>query len=172
MRPLCLVISREINVSDLANEGYRFTEDKLLMDVDIIYGFLTEESTWARGISKEMVMKSMQNSLCFAILYHDALVAFARVITDKATFANLVDVFVLKDHRGKGLGAWLTKEILAHPELQGLRRFTLATSTANGLYEKFGFEPVEGSSLFMQIYEPDIYLLTKEGPQKTIAKAK
>ncbi|NNM59779.1 MAG: GNAT family N-acetyltransferase [Legionellales bacterium] len=127
------------------------------MDLDIIHQFLSTESTWAIGISKETVQKSIQNSVCFAILYEEKLVAFARVITDKATFANLVDVFVVPVHRGKGLGRWLTQEILIYPEFQGLRRFTLATTTANGLYAKFGFEPVEGSKMFMQIYKPTIY---------------
>lgn len=137
--------------------GYVFTENKILMDIDIIHSFLANESTWAREIPKDVVQKSIENSMCFAILYHEKLVAFARVITDKATFANLVDVFVLLEHRGKGLSKWLTNEIISHPELQGLRRFTLATATANGLYEKFGFTPPVNPSTLMEIYKPGIY---------------
>ena len=138
-------------------EEYLYTENKTLMDIDIIHNFLSKESTWARNIPRNTVEISIQNSMCFAILHERKLVAFARVITDKATFANLVDVFVLKEYRGKGLAAWLTDKILKHEQLSKLRRFTLATTTANGLYLKFGFEQVEGSNVFMQINRPNIY---------------
>lgn len=138
-------------------QGYQFTDNKELMNIDIIHQFLSNESTWALGIPKSIVQKSIENSVCFAILYQDQLIAFARVITDKATFAHLVDVFVLARHRGKGLGRWLMEEILKSPDLKQLRRFTLTTSTANGLYKKLGFEAVEGSKKFMQILNSDIY---------------
>lgn len=138
-------------------QGYRFTDNKRFMNIDIIHQFLSTESTWALGISKSIVQKSIENSVCFAIIYQDQLVSFARVITDKATFAHLVDVFVVSEHRGIGLGRWFMEEILKYPDLQGLRRFTLTTSTANGLYQKLGFEPVEGSKKFMQILNSTIY---------------
>lgn len=146
-----------MSLEDLIDLGYCFTEDKALMDIDIIHQFLSKESSWAQEIPRRVVQKSVENSMCFAILHNNKLVAFARVVTDKATFANLVDVFVLPDHRGKGLARWLTQEILAHAELQGLRRFTLTTSTASGLYEKFGFKPLTTPKVFMEIYVPDIY---------------
>ncbi len=141
----------------LIDQGYCFIQDKTQMDVAIIHNFLSTQSTWAINIPLNIVEKSIQNSMCFAILHRDELVAFARVITDMATFANLVDVFVLNKYRGIGLSAWLTEEILKHPELQKIRRFTLTTSTANKLYAKFGFQPVEGSKIFMQLYQPDVY---------------
>lgn len=99
---------------------------------------------------------------CALQFYKEKLVAFARVVTDKATFANLVDVFVLSDHRGKGLSQWLMHEILHHADLQGLRRFTLATATAHGLYEKFGFTALNKPDFFMEKYYPNIYILDNE----------
>lgn len=146
--------------SNLIKEGYSFTQDKRKMNIDIIHKFLSQDSTWALGISREIVEKSMGNSLCFAILFYGSLVAFARVITDKSTFANLVDVFVLPGHRGKGLSLWLNQEILLHPDLQRLRRFILVTSTAKPLYAKFGFKGLLKPETFMEKYVPDVYSFT------------
>ncbi|MFZ2315196.1 MAG: GNAT family N-acetyltransferase [Gammaproteobacteria bacterium] len=146
-----------MKVKDLIAEGYSFTQEKSCMDINIIHNFLSKYSTWAVDISKDMVKKSMENSMCFAILHNGSLVGFSRVITDKVTFANLVDVFVLPAHRGKGLSLWITKEVISHPDLTGLRRFTLATTTAKWLYEKFGFKSLSNPETFMEIYVPNIY---------------
>lgn len=146
-----------MKIKDLMAEGYSFTQDKSCMDINIIHDFLSKYSTWAIDVPKDTVQKSMENSMCFAILYKGTLVSFAKVITDKATFANLVDVFVLPAHRGKGLSSWLTQEIISHPDLTGLRRFTLATTTAKWLYEKFGFKSLSKPETFMEIYVPNIY---------------
>lgn len=146
-----------MKIRNLIMDGYSITQDKSYMNIDIIYNYLSKFSTWAIDIPKDTVKKSIENSMCFAILHNDSLVAFARVITDKATFANLVDVFVLPEHRGKGLSGWLTQEIISNPDLTGLRRFTLATTTAKGLYEKFGFKSLSKPESFMEIYIPNIY---------------
>jgi GNAT superfamily N-acetyltransferase len=110
-------------------------------DIELIHRFLSEESVWAVGIPFETVRTSIQNSLNFGGFLAGSQVAFARVVSDYATFAYLVDVFVLKEHRGKGYSAELMAAIMGHPQLQGLRRFMLVTSTAHGLYAKFGFTP-------------------------------
>ncbi len=100
----------------------------------------------------------MRHSFCFAVLDDEnQLVAFARLITDRTTFAYLADVFVVEAHRGKGISKWLISEIVAHPELQGLRRMMLATRDAHGLYEQFGFTPIAPVENFMQIWKPNVY---------------
>lgn len=131
--------------------------DKSRLDIDAIHAFLSRESTWALGISRAVVEKSIANSLCFGGYEDGRLVAFARVISDFATFANLVDVFVLASHRGRGHGKAMVAAVMAHPDLQGLRRFTLATSDAHGLYAGFGFTPLAKPATAMERYDPDIY---------------
>jgi GNAT superfamily N-acetyltransferase len=126
-------------------------------DLETIHRFLSRESTWARGIPLELVRDSMRHSLNFGGFLGDRQVAYARVISDFATFAYLVDVFVLAEHRGKGYSAALMREVMAHPRLQGLRRFMLATSTAAGLYEKFGFTATAKPESFMERWVPDVY---------------
>ena len=128
------------------------------MDLVMIHRFLSEESQWAKGIPISIVEKSLKNSLCFGGFIDNYQIAFARVISDFSTFANLVDVFVLPKHRGKGYGKKLIKSVIAHPELQGLRRFTLATADAHELYRQYGFTSLSKPKIFMQRYTPDIYL--------------
>ncbi len=115
------------------------TTDRSKIDSLQIHDFLTNHAYWCRNISLETVRRSMQNSLCFAMLRGKKVVAFARVITDRATFAYLADVFVISAERGKGLSKHLMTAILDHPDLQGLRNWTLFTRDAHGLYEQFGF---------------------------------
>jgi GNAT superfamily N-acetyltransferase len=135
----------------------RITTDPAELDVDVIHRFLSEQSYWARGIPRAVVEKSLEHSLCFGGFLDGEQVAFARVISDYATFANLVDVFVLPEHRGKGYSKALMQAVLAHPDLQGLRRFTLATSDAHALYTQFGFKPLMKPDTFMERYVPDVY---------------
>lgn len=126
-------------------------------DVDLIHRFLSEESAWAQGIPVETVRASIEHSLNFGGFLGSSQVAFARVVSDYATFAYLVDVFVLQEHRGNGYSAALMSAILSHPKLQGLRRFMLATSSAHRLYKKFGFTaPVKPQSL-MEKFVPNAY---------------
>lgn len=138
-------------------QGFRITNSLDEMDLNAIYLFISN-SYWAQGIPKELFEKALRNSLCFAVF--DATnqqVGFARVITDRATFAYLADVFVVEKHRGKGISKWLISEILSYGELQGLRRMMLATRDAHGLYEQFGFSPIEPVENFMQIWKPKVY---------------
>jgi GNAT superfamily N-acetyltransferase len=136
--------------------AYRISTDVNAMDVDAIHAYLSR-SYWAQGIPRDVVAKAIAGSLCFGIFENEQQVGFARVTTDRATFAYLCDVYVLEDHRGRGLATWLMEVVVAHPDLQGLRRFLLATRDAHGLYEKFGFVPLARPEIFMEINRPGIY---------------
>lgn len=132
--------------------------DRARLDVAMIHRFLSEESTWALGIPRELVQRAIDHSLCFGVYDTDgAQVAFARVITDQATFAYLLDVFVLPAHRGQGHSTRLMDAVMAHPGLQGLRRFMLATMTAPSLYARYGFAPPALPQALMERNFPDIY---------------
>nr|WP_315218473.1 GNAT family N-acetyltransferase [uncultured Duganella sp.] len=142
-------------------ENFRVSTSRQELDISLIHRFLAEDSTWARGIPRTTVERALEHSLCFGGYIDDAQVAFGRVISDYATFANLVDVFVLPEFRGRGYGKSLLKVVMSHPQLQGLRRFTLATADAHGLYGEFGFtSPLRPQSLmeryFPRIYEADV----------------
>lgn len=144
---------------EAVKDNYLISTDKNKLDIDIVYNYLSNESYWAAGITKATVKKSVDNSLCFGLYDTNKQVGFARLVTDKATFAYLADVFVLAEHRGKGLSKWLMQTIHAHPELQSLRRWMLGTKDAHGLYEQFGwtrFTP-EVSERFMQKHDLDVY---------------
>jgi GNAT superfamily N-acetyltransferase len=133
------------------------TTDRARLDLDVIYGFLTT-SYWARGIPRETVARSMEHSLCFGAFDGDRQVAFARVISDRATFAYVCDVFALESHRGRGVGKSLMAAIMSHPELQGLRRWMLSTRDAHGLYRQFGFGAPAHPERLMEVLERDPYL--------------
>ncbi|MFI5209546.1 MAG: GNAT family N-acetyltransferase [Gemmatimonadales bacterium] len=134
--------------------------DPLRIDLDVVHGYLST-SYWAAEIPRELVARSIANSVAFGI-YHGAVqVGFSRVITDRATFAYLADVFVLEEFRGRGLARWMMEVIVAHPELQGLRRWMLATRDAHGLYRQHGFEPVANPGALMQILRTDMYRSNK-----------
>jgi GNAT superfamily N-acetyltransferase len=135
---------------------YNISTDKNKMDVDFIHAFLTC-SYWAESISKEIISKSIEGSLCFGVFSDERQIGFARMITDGATVAYLADVFIDEAHRGKGLSKWLMEVILSHPDLQGLRRIMLGTKDAHGLYAQFGFTPLTDPERLMQIVDPDIY---------------
>ena len=128
------------------------------LDVTMIYRYLSEESSWAIGIGRDVVERSIDNSLCFGGYLDGEQVAFARVISDYATFANLVDVFVVPEYRARGYGKQLIGVVLAHPSLQHLRRFTLATTDSHSLYARFGFTPPLRPETLMERYFPNIYL--------------
>lgn len=130
--------------------------DPAKLDLALVHSFL-RDSYWARSIPREVVERALAGSIGFGLYETNRQVGFARVITDRATFAYLADVFVVESHRGRGLARVLLASILAHPDLQGLRRFLLATKDAHGLYEKFGFRPVERPERYMEIYRPGVY---------------
>ncbi len=136
---------------------YELSTDADRLDVDVIHAFLAEDSYWARGVPRPVVERAIRNSLCFGLYHHTEQVGFARVVTDRATFALLSDVFVLEAHRGKGLSKWLMRSVVEHEDLQGLRRLLLLTSDAHGLYRQFGFKELGDPSRFMEVVRPDIY---------------
>src|SRR5687768_1426895 len=137
-------------------DDFTITTDKSKMDIDIIHGYLSR-SYWAQGVPRATVQKCIEGSLSFAVLHGGRQVGFARVITDKATFGYLSDVFILEDYRGKGLSKWLMEIILGHPELQNFRRFLLSTRDAHGLYRQFGFKDLVSPENWMQVYNPEVY---------------
>jgi GNAT superfamily N-acetyltransferase len=137
-------------------DGYRISKSSKDVDLDVVHGFLSN-SYWAAGIPREVVARSIANSLCFSLLSGNRQVGFARVVTDQATFAYLADVFIIAEESGKGLGKWLIDEIVRDSRLQGLRRFMLATRDAHELYRKFGFSEMENPDRWMVIHDPDVY---------------
>lgn len=131
---------------------YKVSTDKNKLDLKTIHDFLSNRSYWAKDRSYETVRRSVENSLCFGIYDEaDKLVGFARVLTDYAVFAYLMDVFILEDHRQKGLGKMLMDAIMSHPDLQGLRRIMLATKDAHGLYAQYGFQAISNAQNFMEL---------------------
>jgi len=142
----------------MRHADFHVSTDLARLDVPMIYRFLSEESTWAIGIGRDIVERAIDNSLCFGGYVDGRQVAFARVVTDYATCANLVDVFVLPEYRGRGYSKQLMDAVVAHPSLQGLRRFTLATADAHGLYARYGFTAPSRPELLMEKYFPKIYL--------------
>jgi GNAT superfamily N-acetyltransferase len=137
--------------------GYEISTDAARLDHEMIFRFLSEDSYWAAGISRSVVENSIANSLCFGVYHGAAQVGLARVVTDKATFALVADVFVLDAHRGKGLSKWLMREVMQHPDLSGLRRLLLLTSDAHSLYAQFGFTELGNAWRFMEALRPDAY---------------
>lgn len=130
-------------------EGYRISTEKAELDRAMIHEFL-RNSYWAKGIPRELVDRSIESSLCFGLYDGTKLVGFARVISDSATFGYLSDVFVLESHRGKGLATWFMETVMAHPDLQGIRRWMLATADAHGLYRKVGFTQLSKPERIME----------------------
>lgn len=135
---------------------FEISTDPSRIDLPLVYGYLTA-SYWAKGIPEQTVRRSIQHSLCFGVYRGSRQVGFARVISDYATFAYLADVFVLEDCRGRGLAVWLMQCIMDHPELQGLRRWSLVTRDAHGLYRKFGFRELAAPARWMERHDPGIY---------------
>lgn len=141
--------------------AFVISTDAERLDLDVVHGFLTR-SYWSAGVPRAVVARSMRHSLCFGLYEWERQVGFARVITDRATFAYLADVFVIESHRGRGLSKWLMEAILAHPDLQGLRRFSLVTKDAHGLYAGFGFAPLGAPERHMEMLRPDVYRAAME----------
>jgi GNAT superfamily N-acetyltransferase len=136
--------------------GYRISTQVKDMDLSVIHGYLSH-SYWAKNIPFNIVETAINNSLCFGVFTQSGIqVAFARMITDTATFAYLADVFVLEEHRGKEISKWLMQEIIEHPKLQGIRRMALATSDAHGLYQQLGFKTLNSPESFMELHQPDV----------------
>lgn len=133
---------------------YFVSTDRALLDLNLIHDYLSNKSYWATGRSEETIRRSIENSLSFGLYNGEEQVGFARVITDYATFAWVADVFIVDEARGQGLGKWLMEVILAHPELQGFRRWILATKDAHELYRRFGFEELKRPERWMERHDP------------------
>lgn len=140
------------------DSSFQVSTDRTRLDIPMIYRFLSENSTWAVGISLTVVERSIENSLCFGGYLDGRQIAFARVITDYATTAHLADVFVIPEYRGRGYAKQLIRMVMEHPSLQRLRRFTLNTSDSHSLYARFGFAPSQRPDTLMERFYPNIYL--------------
>ncbi len=138
---------------------YEITTDSARFDLGVIHEFLAD-SYWARGIPRAVVERSIRHSLAFGAFHGLRQVGFARVITDFATVAYIGDVFVIPEHRGRGVAKLLMRAVLSHSDLQGLRRLLLATRDCHGLYSKFGFKPLAQPDHFMTVHSPNVYQLS------------
>ena len=142
---------------NVENGEFLLSTDKARLDLALIHSVL-RETHWAKGIPLATVAKAIDHSLCFGVYRQHVQVGFSRVISDHATFAYLADVFIVDAYRGRGLSKWMMSCVMAHPELQGLRRWLLATADAHGLYSQYGFKALGKPERFMEINVPDIYL--------------
>ncbi|SDF74996.1 Acetyltransferase (GNAT) domain-containing protein [Pedobacter terrae] len=142
---------------EISENGFIFSDQKALLDIEAIHNYLSNESYWAKGIPLATVKRSIENSLCFGIYKDQEQVGFARWITDKATFAWLCDVYVKENYRGLGLSKKMMSFMIFHPDLQGLRRYQLATLDAHGLYEQFGFSAIQNPERQMGIVIQNAY---------------
>ncbi|HKE40351.1 MAG TPA: GNAT family N-acetyltransferase [Casimicrobiaceae bacterium] len=148
--------------------SYEITYDPTRFDIGAIHGFLSQ-TYWSPGVPRTVVERAMANSLCFGVFYDGQQVGLARVVTDKATFAYLADVYILPEHRGKGLSLRLLETVFGHPDLQGLRRVLLATRDAHALYAKFGFKPLAAPDRIMELHNPNVYgSNSKPGPSSSL----
>lgn len=147
---------KKVYMNDAAfiDKGFSISTDNNLLDIDLIYNYLDKDSYWANGIPFDKLERSIKNSLCFGVYFENKQIGFARVVTDKAVFAYLADVFILPEFRKQGLSKWLVQTIMDHPDLQGLRRWSLATVDAHGLYAQFGFTEITNPERWMQIFTP------------------
>ena len=139
---------------------YTISTDPSRLDIDLIHDFISNHSYWGSGRSRDVVLRSIENSMAFGVYHRDRQVGFARIVTDYATFAWVADVFVVPEHRGRGLSKWLMEVIVAHPKLQGFRRWVLATKDAHGVYKKFGFTELRRPERWMERPDPNM----KESP--------
>lgn len=138
-------------------ENFVISTEKARLDIEMIHRFLSYDSYWAQGRTLEQTRTAIENSICFGVYLEERQVGFARVVTDRATFAYIGDVFILDEFRGRGLSKTLMRTMLQHPELQGLRRWVLATKDAHELYEQFGFSELRFPERWMELPAKDAY---------------
>ncbi|CAN5602652.1 GNAT family N-acetyltransferase [soil metagenome] len=136
---------------------YTISTDKESLQTDVIHKFLSADSYWAKDRTFEQTLTAIENSICFGLYHGNKQIGFARVVSDQATFAYIGDVYVTAKYRGRGLSKWLMETIVEYPDLQGLRRWVLATRDAHGLYEQFGFGPLVHPDRWMELTAPDAY---------------
>ena len=137
--------------------GYEVSDEAARLDARVVHDFLAGRSYWAENIPLATTERAIANSLCFGLYREGRQLGFARVVTDRATYGYLCDVFVSEEARGQGRGKWLISCVLQHPDLQGLRRLSLMTRDAHGLYEPFGFRPMPDPTRYLEIHRPDVY---------------
>lgn len=142
--------------TDGQRDGYEIDTDPSRLQIDVVHGFLAA-AYWCRGVPRDVVARAIRHSVNFGIYRGAEQVGYGRVVTDRATFGYLMDVFVLPAHRGRGLARWLVETILAHPELQGFRRWMLATRDAHDVYAAAGFGPCADPGRLMEIVARDPY---------------
>jgi GNAT superfamily N-acetyltransferase len=144
-----------LKIIETHRNGLTISTDPARLDLDAITDMLSR-AYWAQGRTREVIARYVQHSLVFGIYDGERQIGLARIVSDYTTFAWLCDVFIHEDYRGRGLGKWLMETILAHPELQGLRRFLLATRDAHGLYSQYGFTPLENPAGWMEKFNPSV----------------
>jgi GNAT superfamily N-acetyltransferase len=144
-------------MSEWQLENFVISTDKARLQPEAIQKFLSEESYWAKSRTYEQTVRAIENSMCFGLYLDDRQIGFARVVSDQATFAYIGDVYILDDFRGRGLSKWLMETILSHPDLQGLRRWLLATRDAHGLYAQYDFTPLKVPERWMERNAPNAY---------------
>ena len=135
-------------------DSFVISDDRARVDRNLVHRYLRDDSYWSHGVPRDVVDRSIDNSLCLSLFDGDDQVGFARLITDRSTFSFLADVFVLPSHRGRGLARWLVQIVLDHPDLEGQRRILLGTDDAHGLYAQLGFTPLDQTERFMDIFRP------------------
>lgn len=146
-----------MEIIEITFDNYTISTDKSKMDVVAIHDFLSKHSGWSKSIPFDKVKTSIDNSLNFGLFYNDKQIGFARVISDFSTIAYLGDIYILESYRGQGLSKKLMEIVMTHPSLQGLRRWILLTSTADWLYEKYGFAKLPKPEIYMELYNPHVY---------------
>ena len=145
-----------MSIFEKKRDELSISTDPARLNLQAMHSYLSR-AYWCEGIPIDTIAKAVESSLCFGLYDGSRQIGLARVISDKATFAYLCDVYVLEEYRGKGLGKWLMEAVCSHPDLQNLRRFVLLTRDAHGLYEKFGFSAVKDARRYMEIARPDLY---------------
>ena len=146
-----------MKIIEITFDNFIITTDKSKMDIIAIHDFLSKYSGWSDNIPFERVKTSVENSLNFGLFHNDKQIGFARIISDFSTIAYLGDIYVLDTYRGQGLSKKLMDAVIEHPNLQGLRRWILLTSTADWLYEKYGFTKLPKPELYMELFDPNVY---------------
>jgi N-acetylglutamate synthase-like GNAT family acetyltransferase len=149
--------NQKMKMLELTFDDYFITTDKTKLDIAAIHDFLSKYSGWSDNIPFDRVKISIDNSLNFGLFHKDKQIGFARVISDFSTIAYLGDIYILDSYRGQGLSKKLMAAVMGHPNLQGLRRWILLTSTADWLYEKYGFTKLPKPELYMELFDPNVY---------------
>ncbi len=146
-----------MKIIEITFDNFTITTDKTKMDIVAIHDFLSKYSGWSINIPFERVKTSIDNSLNFGLFHNDKQIGFARVISDLSTIAYLGDIYILDNYRGQGLSKKLMECVMSHPNLKGLRRWILLTSTADWLYKKYGFIKLPKPELYMELFDPNVY---------------